>query len=153
MLQLTPKNGLIIKANIDKNIPKLVTSPSTLELILDNIMGNSVEAMHSRRNREISIKIKKDNGKLKLIFKDNGPGISKQKINALNQNERIKSSKGQKRGRGTSNIIFFTKKLGGKTTFFSQTEKVAQQKSIRQKNIHADRWHGTMVVIDLPLFL
>lgn len=45
--------------------------------VLLNLLLNSIEAMNGRENKKIEIEINKDNKGFYLIFKDNGPGISR----------------------------------------------------------------------------
>jgi signal transduction histidine kinase len=91
------KDGITLVEDIDESIT-FVGYPNELSQAIINIINNAKETFSDKNNKEISIKLSKDNHKIKIVISDNAGGIDKEIL--PNIFEPYFSTKGQKNGTG-----------------------------------------------------
>ncbi len=123
-----PEN-ITIEISIGKQFPKLKTDPTYLQRIIANLSNNGLQAMPS--GGKLSIKAISENGKARIVVKDNGEGIPEEAREKLFTPLYTTKAKGQ--GFGLAVIKRLTEALGGTVEVESEVGK------------------GTEFVIELPL--
>jgi len=123
---LIKEKSLNVKANYPSVLPQILTDKRILEVIIDNILSNSVKYTPEKGKIEVSIVPKKNSVLMK--FEDNGQGITTYDESIIF--EKMKSDKEEKVGRslqgsgwGLYIVNMMTRKLGGKVWYKSKIGK------------------------------
>ncbi|MDD5416180.1 MAG: PAS domain-containing sensor histidine kinase [Candidatus Daviesbacteria bacterium] len=69
------RKGLKVRKIYDKNIPKIQIDPKQLSMVFQNLFSNATKYTH--RGDKITLKIKKQKGRLLIVVADTGMGIPK----------------------------------------------------------------------------
>lgn len=70
------KKEVSLKTELEKNLPRIKTDPSQLKQAFINLILNSLEAIEDKG--EITISAHQDKNRLKIVFQDNGKGMSEE---------------------------------------------------------------------------
>ena len=123
---LIKEKSLNVKANYPSVPPQILTDKRILEVIIDNILSNSVKYTPEKGKIEVSIVPRKNSVLMK--FEDNGQGITTSDESIIF--EKMKSDKEEKVGRslqgsgwGLYIVNMMTRKLGGKVWYKSKIGK------------------------------
>ena len=123
---LIKEKSLNVKANYPRVPPQILTDKRILEVIIDNILSNSVKYTSEKGRIEVSIVPKKNS--VLMEFEDNGQGITTSDESIIF--EKMKSDKEEKVGRslqgsgwGLYIVNMMTRKLGGKVWYKSKVGK------------------------------
>lgn len=98
---------------------KLYTNKTALEIILSNLLKNTIEAVDGKGRIEISLR--KEGEKTVLMVKDNGHGIPKKHIKKVF--DPFFSTKRDSTGLGLSTLARYVQMLEGKLSVFSEEGK------------------------------
>lgn len=77
------KYNINIKANIAKELPKIITNREKLQTAFMNLVSNSIEAMQEGGNLEIDVYRDNNANEIIVIFKDTGIGIKEENLNKI----------------------------------------------------------------------
>lgn len=77
-VMLAEEKNISLNLELDEKLPLINCDISMMEKVIQNLIDNALK--FTPKNGEVTIRIKKDNGKLKLIVKDTGPGIDKKQL-------------------------------------------------------------------------
>lgn len=74
-----------IKINLDiiKHLPAINSDVEKLTQILLNVLSNAIDALQGQSDAIIDIKVHCDDEQVKILIKDNGPGISQDKLDKV----------------------------------------------------------------------
>jgi len=75
------KKGISLKTELGKNLPRIKADPSQLKQAFINLILNSLESMDDKG--EITISAHQDKNRLKIVFQDNGKGMSGETKNKI----------------------------------------------------------------------
>jgi signal transduction histidine kinase len=75
------KKGVNLKTELEKNLPRIKADPSQLKQAFINLILNSLEAVEDKG--EITISAHQDKNRLKIVFQDNGKGMSEETKNKI----------------------------------------------------------------------
>jgi signal transduction histidine kinase len=75
------KKGVSFKTELEKNLPRIKADPSQLKQAFINLILNSLEAVEDKG--EITISAHQDKNRLKIVFQDNGKGMSEETKNKI----------------------------------------------------------------------
>lgn len=111
--------------NFDKNLPKILTDPNKIKLVIKNLINNAI--LYNKESGKIIIDIKRKNSKIYWQIKDTGIGISKEQQEKLFQKFFRLNNKMRYQTKGLGLGLFisknFIKFLGGKIGFKSVKDK------------------------------
>lgn len=115
---LADQKKIQIKSNIDESI-FLKTDDNMFRLIIRNLINNAVK--FTGQWGKVEIAVQKNNRRLQVIIKDNGIGMSQEKIKQLKKGEHIIHS--QNKGIGLSLVERYAKLLNVQIDFESKPNK------------------------------
>ena len=95
------------------------TSEQFIESIIDNLVGNAVDAMSGRGRIELSWEIDGDTSSWLISIRDSGPGIPQELLHRLVAGESVSSSKPNGSGVGMLTVVSMLQRLGGKISGIS----------------------------------
>lgn len=72
-----------INLNIVKHLPAINSNAGKLTQILLNVLSNAIDALQGQSDAVIDINIHCDEEQVKILIKDNGPGISQDKLDKV----------------------------------------------------------------------
>jgi two-component system sensor histidine kinase HydH len=75
------KKGVSLKTELVKNLPRIKADPSQLKQAFINLILNSLESMDDKG--EITISAHQDKNMLRIVFQDNGRGMSEETKNKI----------------------------------------------------------------------
>jgi len=75
------KKGVNLKTELERNLPRIKADPSQLKQAFINLILNSLEALKDKG--EITISAHQDKNRLKIVFQDNGKGMSEETKNKI----------------------------------------------------------------------
>jgi len=108
-----------------KDIPKVVTDPKLMRVVIENILSNSVK--YTPEKGQVEISISKDNDNFKISIKDNGMGIPKsqqdQIFTKLFRADNATTSAAEGTGLGLYMVRGIVENAGGKIWFESEENK------------------------------
>lgn len=102
------------------NIPKITTDKGQLQQVLLNIINNAVDAVDMGGKIEIKTELI-DNNRIRILIKDNGPGIPKERLKHIFEPFYTTKKKGT--GLGLYISYGIIKKLGGDIKVTSEVDK------------------------------
>jgi len=76
LMPLAKASNVEIKLEIEENLPKILTDPLQLKLVIENLLDNAIRYIEDRGI--VKIKIKKQKNNIYFEAQDNGVGIPKQ---------------------------------------------------------------------------
>ena len=94
------KTGEEIKVTADKNL---------IQIVLGNLLNNALKFTHQQG--VVDLLIEKEENQVKITVKDNGTGISPDRLTLLFKNETIESLPGTNREKGTGLGLLLCKEL------------------------------------------
>ncbi len=111
-----------IKINIPDNLPSISIDQQMITRVFNNLLKNSIEA--SQKDIEATIDVSKQSNNINIIFKDNGPGFPREKLEKIDQ-PYITS---KKRGTGLGLVIIekIIKEHGGQIKFYNDNGAVVE---------------------------
>lgn len=122
--------NVVIEVHCDKNLEEIECEPNQLKQLFINLIKNAVEASVEGGKVDIFVK-RSDHASLSVLIKDNGCGISKERLERMGEPFYSSKEKGTGLGLTVSSKIVQTHQ--GKITFDSKLDE------------------GTEVLIDLPI--
>lgn len=109
-------NKVKFEIDLAENVPKLKTDPKRLSQIFNNIISNAIK--YSKEGTVLKIHTKLKDSGLKIYFKDQGIGMSKEELDLSRIKFGVvrsdKKRKGESVGLGLPLVIELTNALGGK---------------------------------------
>lgn len=105
-------NNITIEKNLAPNLPATMIDGPQLQQVFLNLTNNGIDAVEQDGKVEISSKLRKD-GKLEMIFADNGPGISAENLKHIFDPFFTTKDPGKGTGLGLYISYDIIQKLGG----------------------------------------
>lgn len=125
--------GIKITLNQDSRLPKIYANYEEIKQVFLNIIRNALEAMTEGGELYIHTRLIQDNPKcVEVVFKDNGVGISQEKIPYLFQ-------------------PFFTTKQRGTGLGLALCRRIIEERHHGKIEIESQENKGTTVKIELPM--
>jgi len=128
-------NGIRVEKKLAQDLPRPVGSEDQLQQVFMNIVSNAAEAMEATPEAVLTIEAARtnDDGKVRILFKDNGVGIPEENLSHLFEPFFTTKKKGKGVGLGLSVAYGIIEEHGGQISVASRPGK------------------GTTFVIDLPV--
>ncbi len=76
-------NNIDIHVNVSNNLPLIMADEGSLKEVFFNLMNNAIQAMTDGGKLTISIDYDHKNDYIRIIFEDDGPGISKEDMGKI----------------------------------------------------------------------
>jgi signal transduction histidine kinase len=127
------RNKVKKELHLSPNLPHLMGSSVQIKQIVDNIVGNAIDAMENSRNRTLSIRTALEDWSISIVIEDTGEGISP------NDLEKIFSPD------------YSTKPTGKGTGLGLASVKAMVQAYSGQVEVQSKKDQGTQFTIKLPL--
>lgn len=106
--------------------PLIQADPDQLRRIFLNLIMNAWEALEEKNgNRQLTVEVLKLDKSIQVIFRDNGPGISRENLKKIFDPFFTTKKEGQGTGLGLSICYGIIRKHGGKITVRSEESKGA----------------------------
>ena len=85
MKQQMSARGIKIILNLEKSIPEITGQMTSLQQVIINLITNARDALRlsKRKSKEIVIQTEKENDTIRIVVRDNGPGIDSENIDRL----------------------------------------------------------------------
>ena len=85
MKQQMSARGIKVNLNLEKSNPRIEGHITSLQQVIINLVSNARDALQSskRKKKEINIQTERDNDTIRIVVKDNGPGINSENIDRL----------------------------------------------------------------------
>lgn len=77
------KNSITVSRNYDESSPKPQIMVSEMNQVWTNIIDNAIDALEFIENAELEISTKEDKGFIRILIRDNGPGIPEDVLNSI----------------------------------------------------------------------
>ena len=85
-----PDLEVVIEKSLDESAGSLTLSPQEIGRVLQNILGNALEAVHQKKGSvdeayepKISVMTRRENGQVEIRVMDNGPGIPQEALDKI----------------------------------------------------------------------
>lgn len=108
-------SGIVINANIQKDIPSVKVSPTELQQVLLNLMNNALDAME-KSGGTLSVSARREGDNFAIAVSDDGPGIPKDALSQIFDPFYTTKPGGKGTGLGLSICYGIIKKMGGELT-------------------------------------
>jgi two-component system, NtrC family, sensor kinase len=105
-------SNVVIKRNIENNLPKVRLSQAELQQVLLNLINNALDAME-KQGGSLEIRSREEEGNLVIELADNGPGIPAANLGRIFDPFFTTKPVGKGTGLGLSICYGIVKKLGG----------------------------------------
>ena len=126
-------NKINVKKRLSSNLPDIVADGEQLKQVIINLVSNAIEAMEGQSYKEISITTEEKGPFVKILLKDNGPGIGEEVKDRIFEPFFTTKKKGKGVGLGLSVVYGIIKRHSG---FIEVSSKQGM---------------GTQFIITLPL--
>ncbi|MCH7782952.1 ATP-binding protein, partial [candidate division KSB1 bacterium] len=85
MKQQMSARGIKVNLNLEKSNPNIEGQITSLQQVIINLVSNARDALQlsKRKRKEIDIQTEKDNDTIRIVVRDNGPGIDSENIDRL----------------------------------------------------------------------
>ncbi len=104
--------NIVLKLDLDKNLPKVITDKSQIQQVFLNILNNAIDAVKEGGNINVS-SYSKDNKYVRISIKDDGIGIPKENLKHIFEPFYTTKEEGKGTGLGLSISYGIIQKLGG----------------------------------------
>jgi len=121
-----------LELNLKENLPKVTTDKGQIQQVFLNIINNAVDAVEEGGQIDVSSDIK-DINTIRVLIKDNGVGISKDKLKHIFEPFYTTKEKGKGTGLGLSISYGIMQKLGGTI------------------HVESEVYKGTTFIIEIPI--
>lgn len=111
-------NNIVIKKEMQPDLPIIASNQSQLQQVFLNLIINAIDAIE--KDGLIHIKTQKDDSRIVISIKDNGPGISKENLQKVFDPFFTTKEAGKGTGLGLSASYNIIEKLGGVITVESK---------------------------------
>jgi two-component system, NtrC family, sensor kinase len=118
--------------NLRENLPKVVTDKGQVQQVFLNIINNAVDAVEEGGQIEVSSDIK-DQDTVRVLMRDNGVGIPKDKLKHIFEPFYTTKEKGKGTGLGLSISYGIMQKLGGTI------------------HVESEVYKGTTFIVEIPV--
>lgn len=105
-------SNVVVKRNIENNLPKVRLSQAELQQVLLNLINNALDAME-KQGGSLDIRGREEEGNLVIELADNGPGIPAANLGRIFDPFFTTKPVGKGTGLGLSICYGIVKKLGG----------------------------------------
>ncbi len=111
-------NNIVIKKEMQPDLPIIASNQSQLQQVFLNLIINAIDAIE--KDGLIHVKTQKDDSRIVISIKDNGPGISKENLQKVFDPFFTTKEVGKGTGLGLSASYNIIEKLGGAITVESK---------------------------------
>ena len=112
-------SNVVVKRNIENNLPKVRLSQAELQQVLLNLINNALDAME-KQGGSLEISSREEEGNLVIELADNGPGIPAANLGRIFDPFFTTKPVGKGTGLGLSICYGIVKKLGGEIEVSAQ---------------------------------
>jgi PAS domain S-box-containing protein len=118
--------GITVQKNYDPELPRISADPGQLQQVFMNLIVNAEQAIKSERGRgSLCVSTSRDNDRLRIVFKDDGPGIQPENMGRLFEPFFTTKGPGEGTGLGLPLSRAIISELGGEIRAESEPGKGA----------------------------
>jgi hypothetical protein len=114
--------------------------------MMSNLINNGVEAIRGEKGGMVEVSYKVKGEEVEVVVKDNGEGMSKDKVEKINMGEAVGTSKEMGHGIGMEQILKVVKELEGKMDVESK-EGEGTEFRLRFKKVESPKWFADKIEI------